>query len=223
MTLAWLRVAWDRLERGTAEPATRFRPWGSTLAAVALAGTGVGLLNLILGLWAVALCRRRGRPVDDLQIVGMLEELRQAMGCERPVELREVPDLSTPATAGRLRPVLLLPDDWRSWSVAERRAVLAHELAHILRGDYAVGLTARLAVLLNYYHPLVRWMAGRLHLQQEQAADAIGGAVRRRLDALSRGVIEPGLEAGWTVPRLAGEGVPPGARDPDQEDRDVTG
>ncbi len=29
-TLAWLRLAWDRLERGAAEPAARFRPWGST-------------------------------------------------------------------------------------------------------------------------------------------------------------------------------------------------
>ena len=52
--------------------------------------------------------------------------------------------------------------------------MLAHELAHIVRGDYAAGLMARLAVVLNYYHPLVRWMAGRLQLQQEQAADAMG-------------------------------------------------
>ena len=71
MTLAWLRLAWGRLERGTVEPAARFRPWGSTLAAVAMAGSGVGLFNLILGLWAVALCRRRGRPVDDPAMTGL--------------------------------------------------------------------------------------------------------------------------------------------------------
>ena len=100
-----------------------------------------------------------------------------------------MPDLTTPATAGRRRPVVLLPDDWRSWSDAERRAVLAHELAHIVRGDYATGLLARLAVVLNYYHPLVRWMAARLQLQQEQAADALGarfaGGTTRYLVALS--------------------------------------
>jgi len=33
---------------------------------------------------------------------------------------------------------------------------------------------ARLAVALHYYHPVVRWIAGRLQLQQEQAADALG-------------------------------------------------
>ena len=188
-TLDWLALAWDRLGRGAAEPAVQVRPWARTLAAVALAGTAAGLLRLTIGLCAVALCCRRGRPVDDPGIIGLLEELRCAMACRRPVALREVPDLTTPATAGRRRPVLLLPDNWRSWSAAERRAVLAHELAHIVRGDYTTGLLARFAVMLNYCHPLVRFMAGRLQLQQEQAADAMGaqfaGGRARYLVALS--------------------------------------
>ncbi|MDR3623122.1 MAG: M56 family metallopeptidase, partial [Paludisphaera borealis] len=87
--------------------------------------------------------------------------------------LRETAELTTAATAGWRRPVLLLPDDWRSWTSDERRAVLAHELAHVVRGDYATGLVARIALVLNTYHPLVRWTAGRLQLQQEQAADAL--------------------------------------------------
>ena len=65
--------------------------------------------------------------------------------------------------------------------------MLAHELAHIVRGDYATGLIARLAVVLNYYHPLVRWMAGRLQLQQEQAADALGARFAGGAIALPRG------------------------------------
>ena len=172
--LDWLGLARNRLGRGVVEPVVRARPWGNVLAAVALAGIAAGMLRLTIGFWAVALCCRRGRPVDDQAMTSLLEELHCGMGCRRPVALREVPDLTTPATAGRRRPVLLLPDDWRSWTEAERRAVLAHELAHIVRGDYSTGLLARLAVVLNYYHPLVRWLAGRLQLQQEQAADAMG-------------------------------------------------
>jgi beta-lactamase regulating signal transducer with metallopeptidase domain len=187
--LARLQLAWDRVGRGVSEPAVRFRPWVSALAAVAMAGTVVGLLRLTIGLWAVALCCRRGRPVDDPAMTELLDELQFAMRCRRLVTLREVPDLTTPATARRRRPVVLLPDDWRSWSAAERRAVLAHELAHIVRGDYVTGLLARLAVVLNYYHPFVRWMAARLQLQQEQAADALGarfaGGTTRYLVALS--------------------------------------
>ena len=158
---------------GAAEPAARCRTWGRVLAVVALAGTGVGLLRLVIGLWAVRIWRRHGQLVDDPGLTGLLDELRGAMCCRPPVEIREAADLTTAATTGWLRPALLLPDDWRSWSDSERRAVLAHELAHIVRGDYAVGLLARLAVALNYYHPVVRWIARRLQLQQEQAADAL--------------------------------------------------
>ncbi len=123
-------------------------------------------------------------------MVALFDELRGAIGCRTPVELREVPDLVGPATAGWRRPVILLPDDWRSWDDPERRAVLAHELAHVVRGDYAAGLIARLAVALNVYHPLVHWIAGQLRLQQELAADAIGarhaGGRAGYLVALSR-------------------------------------
>ncbi len=157
---------------------------------VALAASGVGLLRLLIGLWAVRLCRRRGGAVDDPGLTGLLDELRREMGCRRRVELRAVSELTTPATAGWWSPVVLLPDDWRSWDDSERRAVLAHELAHVIRGDYATGLMARSAVVLHAYHPLVRWMAGRLQMQQELAADALGarfaGGRARYLVALSR-------------------------------------
>jgi hypothetical protein len=169
-----VRVAWASFERGAGEPAARCRPWGTLLAVAALAGTAVGLLRLALGLCAVAACHRRGNAVDDPDMVALLTALREAIGCPGPVELREVPGVLGPATAGWRRPVILLPDDWRSWTLEDRRAVLAHELAHVVRGDYAAGLLARLAVALNYFHPLVHCAAGRLRLEQELAADALG-------------------------------------------------
>jgi beta-lactamase regulating signal transducer with metallopeptidase domain len=173
-SLARLRIAWVRLERQAAEPAARCRPWGGGLAVLTLAAAVAGLIQLALGMGAIVACRRRGRAVDDPAMLELLDDLRRAMGCRAPVELREVADLVGPATAGWWRPLVLLPDDWRSWDQSERRAVLAHELAHIVRGDYAAGLIARLAVALNYYHPLVHWVAGQLRLQQELAADAMG-------------------------------------------------
>ena len=194
LTLADLRLAWSRFERRAVGPVARFRPWGKIVALVALAGSGIGLIRLLVGLWAVELCRRRGRVVDDPDLVGLVQELREAMGCGRVVEIREVLDLTTPATAGWFRPMLLLPRDWRGWDESERRAVVAHELAHVIRGDYASGLLARVAVVLNYYHPMVRWLAARLHLEQELAADALGaqfaGGRSSYLLALSRLALE---------------------------------
>ena len=220
----WLGLAWDRLGRGAAEPAVRVRPRASTLAAVALAGTAAGLIppdDRAL----------RGRPLPPLRAPGRRpgDDRAYSRNCDgrwsvaspwRSARCPTWPHQPRRAGAGRC---CLLPDDWRIWSAAERRAVLAHELAHIVRGDYTTGLLARLAVVLNFYHPLVRFMAGRLQLQQEQAADAMGAQFAGGQGALPLGVIEPRIETRWTVPTLAGKGVPPGARDPDQEDRDVTG
>ena len=168
------RAVWDRLGRQAVGPVERVRPWGSWIAVGVLAGMTCGLIRLCGGLWAIRICRRRGWLVVDAGLMGLVEELRGAMGCRRVVEVRAVVDLATPATAGWRRPLLLLPADWRRWNEAERRAVLAHELAHILQGDYATSLLARVVMVLNAPNPLVRWMAGRLHLEQELAADALG-------------------------------------------------
>jgi beta-lactamase regulating signal transducer with metallopeptidase domain len=199
---AGFRLVWSRFERRAAEPVARMRPLGRFVTIVALAGSGIGLLRLLVGLWAVGLCRSRGRVVVDPGMVGLVEELCLSMSCDRAVEIHEVPDLTTPATAGWFRPMLLLPSGWRGWDESERRAVVAHELAHVVRNDYAAGLLARAAVVLNYFHPLVRWMAGRLHLEQELAADAIGakfaGGRSSYLLALSRLVLEQdGRPSSW--------------------------
>jgi beta-lactamase regulating signal transducer with metallopeptidase domain len=206
VNLSWafdgLRGVWRRIGPATTLPTDRVRPWGSALAVAGIAGAAIGLLRLVLGLAAVELCRRRGSIVSDALSIGLCEEIRRAVGCRQEVEIREVPELTTPATAGWRRPVIMLPDDWKSWDDAGRRAVLAHELAHIHRWDYAAGLVARLALALEFYHPLAHWMARRLQLQQELAADAMGarfaGGRGLYLLTLSRLALkQDGRSPGW--------------------------
>jgi hypothetical protein len=190
LTLAKLRAVWERLDRTASEPVARCRPWGKRLALACLTGAGGGLLRLLIGLWAVHLVRLRGRPVDDPDLARLLADLRASMVCPRRVEVRETPDLTAPATAGWSSAVILLPEDWRSWDGDERRAVLAHELAHICWDHYLAGVVAQAALALYFYHPLVHWLAARLRLEQELAADALGsrfaGGKARYLQILSR-------------------------------------
>jgi beta-lactamase regulating signal transducer with metallopeptidase domain len=151
--------------------------WQAVVAVLGLAGAGLGLLRLLLGLGAAHFCRRRGRAIEDGGLREEVDALRAALGCRRAIELRESADLQTPATIGWLWPVVLLPAGWRGWSAAERRAALAHELAHVGRSDYLGALVARLSAALHFYHPVVYWLAGRLRLQQELAADASAARV----------------------------------------------
>jgi beta-lactamase regulating signal transducer with metallopeptidase domain len=167
------REGWRRLQGLRPQPQRR---WPGAIAFIGLGGVTFGLARLALGLWAVHVCRRRSRPITDPDLFCLAERLRAQTGCRR-VELRESPDLATAATAGWRRPFVLLPADWRCWSETERRAVLAHELAHVRRGDYVAGLLGRLGLALHFYHPLVYWLAGRLRLQQELAADAWGASL----------------------------------------------
>jgi hypothetical protein len=71
LSLETLRNAWNHFERRAAEPAARFRVWGRFVAVIALAGSGFGLIRLLLGLWAVGHCRRLGRLVEDSNVNGL--------------------------------------------------------------------------------------------------------------------------------------------------------
>ena len=66
---------------------------------------------------------------------------------------------------------------FRSWTAEERRAVLAHEIAHVVRNDFLAWIFAQIGLVFHFYHPLVHWLAGRLRLEQELAADAAAAAV----------------------------------------------
>ena len=164
------------LERGrrAADQPVSPREWGwwSWAAFAVVATTAMGLLRLATGLWAMRRLRLRSAPVLDPAWRDTLDILRAEMGCVKPIELRFSADLDTAATIGCHRVLILLPADWQTWDDAERRAVLAHELAHVCRGDFLTGLLAQVCLASQFYHPLAHWLSARLRLEQELAADA---------------------------------------------------
>ncbi|MEQ8785189.1 MAG: M56 family metallopeptidase [Pirellulaceae bacterium] len=152
--------------------------WWPTVVAVAFLMLAVaGVLQIGAGLVLVRHYRRASRTIDDKALGQQVDLLRAELCCRRRVELRQSPHLTTAATVGWLRPVVLLPRGWRDWTSSELQAVLAHELAHIARRDYLACLLAQAGLVLHYYHPLVHWLVGRLRLEQELAADAAASAV----------------------------------------------
>jgi TonB family protein len=76
-----------------------------------------------------------------------------------------------PFVAGALRPTILLPESAQAWTLSRRRAVIAHERAHIRRRDPAILVAVRITTALYWFHPLCWIAAARLRAESEQACD----------------------------------------------------
>lgn len=119
---------------------------------------GLLLLRLGLGLLLAHKLRRRSRPVEVT-----------ATGAE----IRESNEVTAPVTVGLLRPVILLPADWRGWDDAKRNAVLAHEQSHVHRRDPAVQTLSALHRAILWHSPL-SWLLHRhiVRLAEDVSDDA---------------------------------------------------
>jgi hypothetical protein len=76
---------------------------------------------------------------------------------------------------GRLvaRAASCLPEDFRErYTRGEQRLVLAHEIAHLRRGDIHAQATATALRCLLWFNPLVHYAAGLFRFDQELACDA---------------------------------------------------
>jgi beta-lactamase regulating signal transducer with metallopeptidase domain len=176
LTLFWEALV-EELSRPQEVAPAGARRWPAAVAALMLAAMACGLGWLLLGVAGVRRQRLRGRLVFDGELSELVDALRSELGCRRPIEVRQCDDLVTAATIGWLRPVLLLPADWTTWTPPQRRAILAHEIAHARSHDFLALLCGQLALALQFYHPLVHWLVKRLRLEQELAADAAAAGV----------------------------------------------
>jgi GWxTD domain-containing protein len=109
------------------------------------------LFRLLIGLRLGVLLVRRSRGIED--------------------NLRESDSVRVPITVGIIRPVVILPSDWRDWPSSKFRAVVAHEQAHLARHDPLRQLAASLYRSVAWFHPLAWWLRTELADLAEEASD----------------------------------------------------
>lgn len=125
--------------------------------------------------------RRFAQQLEDPIARGLLRDLVEQLGVGRPVELLEGPPGSAPLTFGAWRPVILVPRTMLN-APDSLRPVLAHELVHIRRADYAWAMVDRVVSSVFAFHPLV-WLLGRgIERCRETSCDA---------EVVTRGIIRP--------------------------------
>jgi bla regulator protein blaR1 len=146
--------------------------WGALLL-VWLGGLAWQGRELRRGLVRLRQLRREARPLEDATLHQAARTLGRAMGLRRIPPLRVSEHAPSPLALGLLRPEILLPRKaLETLSPLEQRMALAHELAHVRRGDLWLGWVPALARAVFFFHPLVLRACREYALAREEACDA---------------------------------------------------
>jgi uncharacterized protein (TIGR03435 family) len=97
---------------------------------------------------------------------------------------------AAPMTIGWLRPMLVLPTGWHTWSSEKLALVLTHEAEHARRRDPLVQWLALLNRAVFWFHPLAWWLERRLASLAEESCDAVVLAAGHSAKAYSECLID---------------------------------
>jgi beta-lactamase regulating signal transducer with metallopeptidase domain len=156
------RLAADALSRAA------LRRWFGVLW---LAGVAASLGVLAVGFVRLSWLATRARHVTSGPWAEIAAEVSRTFGLRQPPALLHSGHPSLLVTWGAWRSKVLLPADALDWPADRIRIVLAHELAHVRRGDWMVQMAAEILRSAYWFNPLV-WLACRtLRLESERACD----------------------------------------------------
>ena len=181
-------TATDPTARPTGAPDAAKAPTEEAQAERAPAA-GLGVSQWLVILWAVGAAAflvrrawmrcllaarvRTSARVPDPETLGEFRRLCHRMHVRRPVRLREMEDITSPALTIGLRPTVLLPSTLAGADRdQERRFALLHELTHLKRGDDLILLWYGVLRCLWWFHPVVYLMEKPFRMDMESACDA---------------------------------------------------
>lgn len=159
----------ESVEAAFAGMGARAQEWagGGVWRALGVAAYLGGVLSF--GLRAVlarrTLLRLAADAMPDARASDIVEHLARRLGLRRNVAVLVHEQVSIPFTFGFLNPRIMLPAASRSWSRRQLRPVLAHEVAHVKRGDSLMGAVAHAVCSVLWFVPPV-WVS-RLFMRRE--------------------------------------------------------
>lgn len=145
--------------------------WRGVLSGVYAAGVLLLLLQLEIQRRAIQRLVRHATEVNEPDWRRLLIDCARRLGVQRPVRLVHSDERTMPMTCGIRHPAIVIPAIADGWTEDRRRAVLLHELAHVLRYDCLTQMLAAVACAFYWINPLTWWIARRLRVERELACD----------------------------------------------------
>ena len=146
------------------EPSFDWTPYAYAVPAAAL------LIITLLALLRLFALRSRAQILVDPVWLTALAHAQRRMGFKNGTALLTSNELVSPISWGLMRPVILLNDEALQ-ATGEAEAIIAHELAHVARLDWAKLMLARVATAVFWFNPLAWVLAREAHQLREEAAD----------------------------------------------------
>jgi TonB family protein len=135
-----------------------------------LLGVAVNLSLLLIGMARLTRLRSSQARVDA-SITASLERTSALFGLRRRVTIVRSTRRAVIVTWGALKPKIVLPADIDEWPRERLDVVLAHEIAHITRGDWLVQTAAEVCKAIYWFNPLFWTACTRLRYESERACD----------------------------------------------------
>jgi beta-lactamase regulating signal transducer with metallopeptidase domain len=146
-------------------------PGAASLVSLWLVGFTVGVLLIGLSILRLFWSVRRGEDQhSDEALVTTVSHLARELGVD-PINVQISGDATMPSVWGSGIPWLVLPKTAHEWSTERLQMVLAHELAHVKRGDWFWLLLLRLAQATCWINPLIWLLGRRILIECERACD----------------------------------------------------
>jgi len=158
-----------------------------------LAGATLFLARALVARIWLGVRRRQAAPAgqDSLQLIA---DLQKPLGLGS-VQSQIWSGLRGPVAFGVFRPTIALPPDFATrFSSAEKRAMLAHEMAHLAAHDPFWLMVSDVVIAVAWWHPLVWWARNKLQIAAEAAADEASALIPGGPCALAECLVRLGRE-----------------------------
>lgn len=152
---------------------------GGVLALCALLGAGWFAFMMLRSKRALA----DREPIESGPLYERLESLRRRLAVKEGIALSWSDSIATPVAFGLVRFEICLPRRCAELESDQQDAMLAHEIAHLVRRDPLRLLLARAIECVGFFQPLHRYARRRLFEVVETRCDAF--AVERLGDGLA--------------------------------------
>jgi bla regulator protein blaR1 len=177
-------------------------PW---ILVVLIAGAVLRFAWLALGFAQLRRFRRAALPF--VKLPDGVREIQSRLGLAPVFRLSE--EIHGPVTFGLRAPAILLPARFSGMEAEHQRAIVAHELFHVARRDWAFHVAEEAVLAGFWYHPAVWWVVSRIRLSREQVVDQqvveLTGARKPYLCALLEFATGARHHGGLTAPAFLDE------------------